>query len=181
MENVDFQKAKKASALSVLDDLAAELDSGFLEETFLVRGVNWTMRLLCDHERTWAAGYIRNQNVSSIVSSMKAPTLAIGIRSINGLTVEDFFKAKWSEANKDLSEAEKAMIAATNPYVRQYWFAEQLYVWLAARPTAFVSELFDKWNTLEKRREAAEEAMGKSSTQDGTSTESPTTPTLSSE
>jgi hypothetical protein len=171
----DVKNAKRSAALSVLDDLADELDKGFLEGTFPIRGIQWTMRLLQDHERNWANGYLKATSLQSMVTSVRAPTLAIGIRKINGLDVEAFFIQTWEEQAKVLSAVEKQILAATNPYVKQYYFAEQLFAWLSIRPPTFVQELWDKWMELENRRDEAEKAMGKSLVPDGISETPPTT------
>jgi len=165
----DISNAKRQSALNVLDDLASELDQGFLEETYTVKGVEWTIRLLNDHERNWANGYLRNASLTSMATSLRSPTLAIAIRKINGLSVEAFFTQKWQERETALSEVEKAILAATNQFVKQYFFAETLFKWLSERPPQFVQELWSKYTALDDRREAAESAMGKSLGQVGTS------------
>lgn len=167
MTTADVTEAKRSVATNILDDLAAELDKGFVEDTFEVAGHTWTMRTLQDHERAWASGFIRTQSMNSMLSSMRAPTLAAGIRSVDGKPVAEFFKDAWEKEATDMGEAVRKVMESQNPYILQYWFAEQLYVWLSKRPPSFVEKLWEKWLLLEKRREEAEVAMGKSSSPAG--------------
>jgi hypothetical protein len=177
-KNTEVDKAVKQSAMALLDDLASELDQGHLEETVEVHGVHWTMRLLEDHETNWANGYQRTNSTLALISSRRAPTLAIGIRSIGKMNadgklelkpVKQYFIDAWVEAQGELDEATKSILNNANEYIQQYWFAEQLFHWLSKRPSAFVQALWTKWQALEERRDKVEEAMGKSSTEDGTS------------
>lgn len=154
--------AKRAAALSILDDLATELDKGFLEETFTVSGHQWKMRLLQDHERNWANGFIRNTSLNAMLTSVRAPVLAIGIREIDGMPIPTFFQAQWEAESAELETLARQMLETSNPYVKQYWFAERLFQWLSLRPPKFVEELWAKWTELEARRDKAEEGMGKS-------------------
>jgi hypothetical protein len=154
---------KRAAALSILDDLATELDKGFLEANFDIAGHQWTMRLLQDHERNWANGFVRNTSLNAMLTSVRAPVLAIGIRAIDGVPIPTFFQKQWEAESAEMETLAKQMLDAANPYVKQYWFAERLFVWLSQRPPNFVEQLWSKWTELESRREKAEDAMGKSS------------------
>jgi hypothetical protein len=180
--NGEVDKAKKQSTISLLDDLAKELDEGFIEDTFEVHGIFWKMRLLQDHESNWANGYQRTNSAMAMLSSRRAPTLAIGIREIGKKNemkqVRQFFIDEWVKTRGEMDEATRQILDNTNDYVQQYFFAEQLFQWLSKRPSEFVQALWVKWQLLEERRTKAEEVMGKSSTEDGTLKEP--TPTHSS-
>lgn len=168
MIQADIKEANKLVAMSILDDLASELDKGFIEDTFDICGHKWAMRTLQDHERSWSAGYTRTQSMNSMLVSMRAPMLAIGIRSIDGLPIPKFFQSQWEDESKDITEAARRVLESQNPYMMQYWFAERLFVWLSQRPPSFVEKLWEAWLSLEKKREDSEAAMGKSLSPDGT-------------
>jgi hypothetical protein len=125
------------------------------------------MRLLQDHERNWANGFIRNTSLNAMLTSIRAPTLAIGIREIDGVPVPVFFQQQWEAESAELETLARQMLESSNPYVKQYWFAERLFQWLSLRPPKFVEELWAKWTELEGRRDKAEDGMGKSSRPDG--------------
>lgn len=154
---------KRSAALSILDDLASELDKGFLEESFDIAGHKWTMRLLQDHERNWANGFVRNTSLNAMLTSVRAPVLAIGIRSIDGVPIPQFFQQQWESEAAELETVAQQMLESANQYVKQYWFAERLFKWLSMRPPSFVEQLWAKWTDLESRRDKAEDGMGKSS------------------
>jgi hypothetical protein len=177
----ETDKAKKQGALSLLDDLAKELDEGRLEGTFEVRGIFWKMQLLQDHEVNWANGFQRTNSTLSMLTSRRAPTLAIGIRAIGKSedtmkSVRQYFMDEWEAERGELDATVKAILDNANEYIQQYWFAEQLFKWLSVRPPEFVSALWVKWQSLEERRTEAEKAMGKSSVEDGTLSKTPPTP-----
>jgi len=185
LKNDDVEKAKKQAAMSLLDDLAKELDEGFIEDTFEVNKVLWKMRLLQDHELNWANGYQRSNSALAMLTSRRAPTLAIGIRAIGRMgadgkpemkPVRQFFIDEWTKQRGELDEATKAILDNANQYVQQYWFSEQLYQWLSQRPGEFVQALWAKWQLLEERRSKVEAAMGKSSAEDGSLKVTATTP-----
>jgi hypothetical protein len=176
----EIKAQQKARVESVLNDLEAELDEGFLEEIVTVRKRLWKLRLLNDHERTWAMKFVQNTSLVSLAHSTRAPLLAISIREIgvmgddgkpDMMPVREFFVKQWEEQIKDKKALVEQILNNANPYALQYWFAERMYEWLSKRPPEFVGELFDAYRKLEERREAAEEAMGKSSAEDGNSSQ----------
>jgi hypothetical protein len=174
---IDSKDQKRDKALSLLDDLANELDKGFIEEEVTVSGLRWTLRTLQDHERNWAAGYTVTKSVTAMLHSVKAPTLSIAIRAINGVPVKEFFLQAWLKESETPDPQLKEILNAANEYVRQYYFAERLYMWLSARPApgGIVDNLWTEWTKLENRREAADAAMGKSLPVDGSSPPTATT------
>jgi hypothetical protein len=180
----EIKDAKVSEALSLMDDLEQELDSGFLEEIVQVRGRLWKLRLLCDHEQAWAMGYVKGTTFSAIVLSQKTPTLAIAIREIGKLnadgsksmfSIQDFFVKEWEEVTKGSAAEIQRVLNSTNPYAAQYWLAERMFEWLSKRPHEFTTELWTKYQELMTRREKAETAMGKSSEEGGNSSQTKTT------
>jgi hypothetical protein len=180
----EIDKIKKTGVESILDDLATELDQGRLEDTFVVRKIHWKMMLLQDHENNWANSYQRTNSALAILSSRRAPVLAIGIREIGRegpdgkvemKTVKAFFLDEWKKERGEMDEISQRILDNSNEIVQQYWFAEKLYEWLSKRPSEFIQELWSNWLKLEERRTEAEKAMGKSSQEDGSSKDPKTT------
>jgi hypothetical protein len=176
-ETIVANKRREAS-LSLLDDLAKELDEGHIGDTFEVAGVMWSMKTLQDHETNWANGYVITTSMTSLISSRRSATMAIGIRAIgvrkpdgtlDMKTIKEYFIAQWEKEKGKLDENAQRIINNSNEYVQQYYFAEQLFAWLSKRPPEFIQNLWSKWLTLEARKEAAEAAMGKSLPADGIS------------
>jgi hypothetical protein len=147
--------------MGILDEIAAEVDDGFLEKTVVVRKISWTLKLLCDHERNWSNGYVRSTSALALLSSMKAPILAIGIRAIGKAdaagsyhmkTVENYFVEEWTKEKGALDETAQRMLANQNQLIKQYWFAEKLFEWLSYRDPEFINELWTQWEALEKEQ-----------------------------
>ena len=142
----------------LLKDLASEIDQGFLEEPFEYKGHVYKMRLLSDGESNWKNRYIDGMaNVLSIVSERRSATLAVAIREIDGVPVEKMYEPKPPVGN-DSDEDKLAKIkyeewSKLSPLRRQFQAAEKLYEFLAKRPETFSRELFEKYATLEARRD----------------------------
>lgn len=138
----------------LLQDLAAEVDQGFIEDTFEINGHRYLMRLLSDGETSWKNRYIDAfASALAMISQRKAPTLAVGIRAINGIKVTDIFKPT---ANEDSSEEAKKEVKdweQMGELKRQFAAAEKLVDYLSKRPAEFTTGLYDKWQELEKRRD----------------------------
>lgn len=170
---IESTNASKIGATNILSDLARELDEGVLSDTYEVVGVKWTMQTLVDHEVNWVNRYVSGTSMLSMITSSRAPTLGIGIRAINGKPIASFFQEEWAKDSAGTSQEVLQMQEEQNPYVKQYWFAEYLFKWLAARPPKLIAELWDCWQKLVKRQEEAETAMGKYSRLGGDSNSRP--------
>lgn len=130
----------------LLADLVSELDKGFIEETFEVKGHKFAIRLLTDGEVNWKNRFINAMDSSlALLSSRKAPTLAIAIRSIDDKSVVDVFA-------EDLEGEALAQYGAKSAIEKKFWAAEQLFNWLSNRPSDFTGELYAKYAELEERR-----------------------------
>jgi hypothetical protein len=146
-----FDDIKRSSASQLLDDLAQELETGGLEDTVVVKNSYWKFRLLCDHERRWVDLHIKQNSVPSIISSMKAPILAIGIRALG----------KPDKSGKLRMTPIGELYPAPSGEDSQYFAAEKFFEWLSNRNTETVQELWTQWEKLEHRRVEAENAMSK--------------------
>lgn len=142
----------------MLRDLEKDLSVGFLEETFECRGRKWFMRLLCDHEENWASNYIQQGTVYAVGRSRRAPILGIGIRQVDGLPVSSLFQEEWDAQDEAVQQ-----VVSQSRFSKQYWDAEHLFQFLSEQPPEFVEELWGYWQSLQKRRDAAQEELKKSS------------------
>ena len=144
-----------AIAHKLLADLAAEVDQGFLEDTFDILGHKYTMRLLSDGETNWKNRYIDGlSSALSIISQRRAATLAIAIRIIDGHNVESLYApaAPTSDAT-DIEKAEYERWTKMGRLERQFDASRKLYDYLSLRPDTFTVALFEKFQELESSRE----------------------------
>jgi hypothetical protein len=162
--------------LRILDDLAADNDQGQIVDTFVAFGFRWKISTLVEHELAWASQYIITTSPMSVMQSMRAPTLGIAIREIGHdvdghplSPVEQFFIKEYEAVNGPIGSQLQRAISSTNSFAKQYFFAEQMYRWLAKREGRFVEKLWSFYNQLVERRTAAADAMGKSLGAGGTS------------
>ena len=145
----------KSKTPKVLEDLASEIDEGFIEDTFEVGKHFYTMRLLTDGETNWKNRFIDAMSSAlSMLSQRKAPTLAIAIRKIDHVSVEEIFKPE--KPADDAEESDKKAYDEWNKLSkveRQFRIAESLFNYLSERPAEFTTALYNKYSELEKRRE----------------------------
>jgi len=152
---------KNVNPKQVLMDLAKELDGETIEHTCNVKGFEFKMRLLNEEESNWRNGYINLGSKLSAVSSWRLPTLAIGIRQINGTPVFEFFREEWDATEESRRALE--IVEGKGPYSAKYFTAEHLMKFLADRFPEVISDLWDEWQRMEDRRSNAQDALKKSS------------------
>jgi len=163
----DNQSPKK-----MLLDLARELDGETIEDTFLWMGREWTIRLLTEEESNWRNSFINTGSRISTVSSWRLPTLSIGIRAINGIPVFEFFREEWESTEEGRQIVQ--LVDGRGRYNQKYFAAEYLMQYLAERPPERLEEMWGFWESLEQRREDAQDAAKKSSGEGSEEGEKPT-------
>ena len=145
----------------VLDDLAKELDGSCLEDTFDWKGRKFRIRLLNEEESNWRNGFVNMGTNLSTLTSWRLPTLAMGIREVDGVPTFEFFRPLW-EAEEKGREVLK-LIEGRGVFSMKYFAAEHLMQWLGQRPPEMVEALWKFWKILEDRREVAQGNVKKSS------------------
>jgi len=163
-------------SLRILEDIERDTDQGSITDTFVAFGYRWEMTTLVEHELSWASQFMISSSPMAMMQSMRAPTLGIAIRKIGVdkddqslVPVEQFFIRQYEAANGPLDSPLQRAISSTNPFAKQYFFADQLFRWLAKRDPRLVEKLWGCYNQLLERRAAAADAMGKSLGAGGTS------------
>jgi len=149
----------------ILHDLATELQSQLLEDTFEVQGQQWTMRLLNEEEVSWCFSQtaFNPGNVVAMGVEFKDPTLAIGIRKMNGVVVHQVFEEDWFS----LEDEEREEIINRPGMTLEKFGASCLLRYIKELPSEFANELYAHWNSLEKRRKDAQDASKKSQGESG--------------
>ena len=148
----------------ILLDLTQELQSEFLSDTFEVRGRKWEMKLLNEEQTSWSFGLIKANNQIELALSSRLATMAIGIRSINSVSIEDMFKDDYANQDEMQSELYKDL-----PY--SLALAQMFYNYLKEAPPSFIGELHEKWTELEMRRAEAQKELKNSSRESSDSEE----------
>lgn len=144
---------------SILTDLSSELQGTLLEETFTVRGRKFTLRLLNAEENMWRNARIDISSQFSALSSWKLPTLAIGLRAIGGIPVEEGWGEDWLNVDAD----SRQVLESANKFARKYFTADYLMQFLSQLPNDFIEELVECWENLSARSKEAQDALKKSS------------------
>jgi len=147
-----------SSKSKLLADLASEVDQGFIEDTFEVNGHSYKMRLLSDGETNWKNRYVDAlSSALSMLSQRKSATLAVAIRSIDGQSVESLYApvvdVDLNEEDKKAAEKKVTDWTLLGKLERQFRVAADVYDFLSARPEAFVTSLWEKFQELENRRD----------------------------
>lgn len=142
---------------SVLETLKRELAKGFIEKSVEVSGHKFILHTLNEDAETWADSYIRTNSPASIMSSRKAPRLAVAIWSIDGVPVSEMF----SYPDGMPSEVKKAL--DENPVQKKFWIRDQMLYFLAEDGIrSFIDTLFSHLQDLETQRDEAVKEVPKS-------------------
>lgn len=145
----------------ILDDLAVELDGDCLQDSFLWKGKRFTIRLLTEEESNWRNGFVNMGSGLATITSWRLPTLAIGIREIDGIPVFEFFRNEWTETEEGRNVLR--LVEGRGSYSMKYFAAEHLMEFLGSRPPEALEEMWKYWKLLEDRREAVQDNIKKSS------------------
>lgn len=138
----------------ILLDLQRELSGELLEETFEIRGKKFTLRLLNESETGWVYGFVSVSSIGQAATLLGArlAMLAIGVRAIDGYTVEELLEGVWS----DMDEVKKREYLSNNHNSKKFALAAIFKEQLSEYPPSFISELQEKWQGLEARRNEAQ-------------------------
>jgi len=143
----------------LLLDLKKELGGELLEDTFQVGEHTFTMRLLNEEETSWCYQYVNTGNVMAMGISLRMPTLAIGIRAIDGTPLMEYFSEDWNK----LTEAERSALQEANRYSQKYFIAGHMLDYLGDCAPDMITKLWAEWEKLSKRRSDAQEQAKNSS------------------
>ncbi len=147
------------SAKQIFTDISKEMEGRCLSDTFEVYGHMYEMKLLNGEESNWRNANIIMETKLAALSSIKLPTLAIGIRSMDGASVEEAFKDSW----KKIEEDERAKLESNNPFAKKYFLAEHFMQLLSQWGDKALDELWEKWGELSERSEKARNNLKKQS------------------
>jgi len=153
---------------SSLLDLKKELGGELLEDTFQVGDHQFTMRLLNEEETSWCYQYVNMGSVVSMGTSMRLPTLSMGIRAIDGISLLEYFSEDWEKLDKD----ERAALLEANPLSQKYFIAGHMMDFLGDCPPDMITKIWKQWETLVSRRADAQENLKNSSGEDSEKEES---------
>jgi hypothetical protein len=150
---------KKPDIAVILNDLAKDLDGQKrISDTFHLQGHTWEMQLLNEEEGNWRNAHIVAANKLAMLSSFRLPTLAIAIRRIDGVSVEEFFSQKWD----NLDAQDRVDLQNMSKYAKKYFMAEHLMEFLSQRPPDAIEDLFlNGYDVLQKREADAQDTLKK--------------------
>lgn len=146
-----------SNASQILKDIKQELSSEFLEGSITVRGKEYHMRLLNDREQGWSFSQIKLGGQLGLAIEVRRANLAIGVRSIDGFTIEEMFKEMW----EGLPEKEQFELLDQEGEL-EFVYAGMFLEYLKALPSDYIGEIHEGWEKLEKRRKEAQENLKKS-------------------
>lgn len=153
----------------VLQDLTSDLSKGFIEDTEEIIGRKWTLRTLNEGEEVWRDSNSQTMVGLGMVSSRRLTTLAVAIRKIDGVPVEEVFADEIQAplATKEGNLENQLVSSFMGGYADSLKFrvAELVKNFLSekcAHPELLV-ELFRFYNSLEERRKDVFEELKKSS------------------
>ena len=139
----------------ILLDLHEELSGELLSDTFIVRGREFEMKLLNDEESSWVYSLVNIKSDLGLAMEARRSTLAVGIRSIDGVSLEDLYADEWGA----LEAAEQKQMIAYQGSKGACFAHLFLEGFLKKVPSSFINALHEKWQELELRRIDAQEEV----------------------
>jgi hypothetical protein len=133
----------------ILEDFFAQVKTGFLTRTVVIRGFTFVMQTPTEDDETWADNFVRATTPMAFVSSRRAPRLACSIQSINGTNVLNLFDYPTDMTPKDRENMNN------NSVQRRYWVYSQMMAQLAKLPPPVVEELYSEYAKLIEDRDKA--------------------------
>ncbi len=161
------------SAKQLFSDIGKEMESRCISDVYEVQGHKYEMRLLSGEETQWRNAHIMLDGMAikadgklglssanlAALTSIKLPTLAMGIRKIDGESVADAFEDNWG----DIPAKQQLSLLEGNKYAKKWFIAEHFMQYLSGWLDTILEELWNKWAVLEERRRQAGEELKKSS------------------
>jgi len=160
--------SKEINPANLLIDLQNELNGFLLEDTVTVYNHKYTIRLLTEEETIWTYGFLNPKNAISIAVASRLASLAIGLRSIDGISVDEVFKPVWEKLEP---EKQAEMLGEHKEY--SMVIAKLVMDWLRKQSNHFVNKLHEAWQALEERRLEAQEEVKNLSGGDSEKVENP--------
>lgn len=154
----------------ILQDLKNDLSQGYIEDTSKIMHRDWTLRTLNEGEEIWRDGYSQFGMSSAALSTKRLATLAIAIKAIDGVPVEELFPVSPQPEGEAASESEIEKrildsLVRTDVGVTKFRAAEGMRVFLSEECTQpeLLIELYRFYLSLEKRRQEVLGELKKSS------------------
>lgn len=161
------------SAKQLFSDIAKEMESRCISDIYEVQGHKYEMRLLNGEEAQWRNAHIMLEGLAvkgdgkvglssanlAALTSIKLPTLAMGIRKIDSESVEEAFEEDWGS----VPAKQQLEMLKENKYAKKWFIAEHFMQYLANWSDAILEDLWNNWAALEERRRQAGEELKKSS------------------
>jgi len=136
-----------ANAKQLLADLQQELQGEVIEETIELGNHKYQMRLLNEAENSWVYSHLELGSQVGMAMSIRLPTLAAGIRAIDGVSKEELL----GEDFANLSDAQRVLLLAGGSKKAAFFNSRFLDIISLWNPK-IIQELYTKWMELDARR-----------------------------
>lgn len=123
-----------------LIDLFDLIEKGHMQKDILYQGKTYTFRSLNDEDYTWRDQFMNTSGPASIVSSQRAPTLAIATVKIDGIPVEEIDEL--SKPEEQLPLALQEFVAANIKFLIAYNLYKKVYALLPREYITGLHRLF---------------------------------------
>jgi len=130
---------------NVLDTIVKLYNQGFIEKEFELDGHKYVIRTLNEHESVWRDQFVPVGMTMNVVSAKIVPTLAVAIKSIDGVAIESQF------SNEGSNESFFSSINEFSDLSYAYKFKKVLQ----ALPHFVILRLYEHYQELEKKEEEA--------------------------
>lgn len=143
----------RAKRHAALQKFTQEVRKGFMSKTVEIQGTKFLLQTPTEDDVIWSDSFIRPATPLSFASSRRAPRLAVALKEINGVKLEDLFSLDDSAKPEEIERLK-------DPIARRYWLQTQLMLYLVDEvPPPLIEKLYSEYESLIKDRDQVLQAV----------------------
>jgi hypothetical protein len=143
----------------LLDQIRKEFFVGYTMVEVKIGGRAWSLKTLNDGEEVWRDSFTKAEGTISFVTARRAPTVAVALTAIDGISVRDIFLDDVEKETPEVSVLQALGFASTT---ERFLVARRVYDFLTELPPEVIDVLYSEYLVLEaQRRDTVNELVKK--------------------
>jgi hypothetical protein len=143
----------------LLDQIRKEFFVGYTTVEVKLGGRAWSLKTLNDGEEVWRDSFTKAEGTVSFVTARRAPTVAVALTAIDGISVRDIFL---DDVEKETPEVSVLQALGFASATERFLVARRVYGFLTELPPEVIDALYSEYLVLEaQRRDTVNELVKK--------------------
>ncbi len=123
---------------------------GYIEKEFKVFGRSWKMHSLSDVEQVWRDRFVPMGISSDVLSAKMVPTLAVAIKEIDGLSIQEALKTSQTDSKREEDVSEKILKEVIRLADNDFTYANELRKYLGRLSKQIILKLYECYLEIER-------------------------------